>query len=109
MKEFKRVTLQDVAREAKVSYATVSAVLNGKDGQSIRVAQKTKEKILECTASLGYVPNMAARKLKNGTNSLIAVFTYEQIFPVESENGFPSAKSHVIGIAWRPNVFRIFT
>ncbi|MFA6906514.1 MAG: LacI family DNA-binding transcriptional regulator, partial [Sphaerochaeta sp.] len=88
MKEFKRVTLQDVAREAKVSYATVSAVLNGKDGQSIRVAQKTKEKILECAASLGYVPNMAARKLKNGTNSLIAVFTYEQIFPVESENEY---------------------
>ena len=88
MKEFKRVTLQDVAREAKVSYASVSAVLNGKDGQSIRVAQKTKEKILECAASLGYVPNMAARKLKNGTNSLIAVFTYEQIFPVESENEY---------------------
>lgn len=88
MKEFKRVTLQDVAKEAKVSYASVSAVLNGKDGKSIRVAQKTKEKILECAAALGYVPNMAARKLKNGTNSLIAVFTYEQIFPVESENEY---------------------
>ncbi len=88
MKDFKRVTLQDVAREAKVSYASVSAVLNGKDGQSIRVAQKTKEKILESAARLGYVPNMAARKLKNGTNSLIAVFTYEQIFPVESENEY---------------------
>ncbi|ADY12265.1 LacI family DNA-binding transcriptional regulator [Sphaerochaeta globosa] len=88
MKEFKRVTLQDVAKEAKVSYASVSAVLNGKDGKSIRVAQKTKELILECAARLGYVPNMAARKLKNGTNSLIAVFTYEQIFPVESENEY---------------------
>ena len=88
MKDFKRVTLQDVAREAKVSYASVSAVLNGKDGKSIRVGAQTKEKILECAARLGYVPNMAARKLKNGSNSLIAVFTYEQIFPVESENEY---------------------
>ncbi|MGE4584869.1 MAG: LacI family DNA-binding transcriptional regulator [Sphaerochaeta sp.] len=88
MKDFKRVTLQDVAREAKVSYASVSAVLNGKDGKSIRVAQATKEKILDCAKQLGYVPNMAARKLKNGSNSLIAVFTYEQIFPVESENEY---------------------
>lgn len=88
MKEFKRVTLQDVAKEANVSYASVSAVLNGKDGKSIRVAQKTKEKILESATRLGYVPNMAARKLKSGTNSLIAVFTYEQIFPVESENEY---------------------
>ncbi len=88
MKKFKRVTLQDVAKEAEVSYASVSAVLNGKDGQSIRVGAKTKEKILECAARLGYVPNMVARKLKSGTNSLIAVFTYEQIFPVGSQNEY---------------------
>lgn len=88
MNDFKRVTLQDVAREAKVSYASVSAVLNGKDGQSIRVAKKTKEKILESASRLGYVPNMAARKLKGASNSLIAVFTYEQMFPVESENEY---------------------
>ncbi len=88
MKEFKRITLQDVAKEANVSYASVSAVLNGKDGKSIRVGKKTKEKILECANRLGYVPNMMARKLKNGSNSLIAVFTYEQIFPVESENEY---------------------
>ena len=88
MKKFKRVTLQDVAKEAEVSYASVSAVLNGKDGQSIRVGAKTKKKILECAARLGYVPNMVARKLKGGVNSLIAVFTYEQIFPVGSQNEY---------------------
>lgn len=88
MSEYKRVTLQDVAKEANVSYASVSAVLNGKDGQSIRVGKLTKAKILECASRLGYVPNMAARKLKNGRNSLIAVFTYEQIFPVDAQNEF---------------------
>ncbi|MDT4762184.1 LacI family DNA-binding transcriptional regulator [Sphaerochaeta sp. PS] len=88
MKDFKRVTLQDVAKAAEVSYASVSAVLNGKDGQSIRVGAKTKEKILECAARLGYVPNMVARKLKSGNNSLLAVFTYEQMFPVESLNEY---------------------
>ncbi|WP_320128462.1 LacI family DNA-binding transcriptional regulator [uncultured Sphaerochaeta sp.] len=88
MSEYKRVTLQSVAKEANVSYASVSAVLNGKDGQSIRVGKETKAKILECATRLGYVPNMAARKLKNGRNSLIAVFTYEQIFPVDAKNEF---------------------
>ncbi|RFU94076.1 LacI family transcriptional regulator [Sphaerochaeta halotolerans] len=88
MKTFKRVTLQDVAKEAHVSYASVSAVLNGKDGKSIRVGTQTKEKILECAERLGYVPNMAARKLKSGSTSLIAVFTYEPMFPVESENEY---------------------
>jgi DNA-binding LacI/PurR family transcriptional regulator len=88
MSEYKRVTLQDVAREANVSYASVSAVLNGKDGKSIRVGKLTKAKILECASRLGYVPNMAARKLKSGKNSLIAVFTYEQIFPVDAHNEF---------------------
>lgn len=88
MKTFKRVTLQDVAREAHVSYASVSAVLNGKDGKSIRVGKQTKEKILECAERLGYVPNMAARKLKSGSTTLIAVFTYEPMFPVESENEY---------------------
>jgi DNA-binding LacI/PurR family transcriptional regulator len=88
MSEYKRVTLQSVAKEANVSYASVSAVLNGKDGQSIRVGKETKAKILECASRLGYVPNMAARKLKNGRNSLIAVFTYEQIFPVDAQNEF---------------------
>ncbi len=86
--EFKRVTLMDVAKEANVSYATVSAVINGKDGQSIRVGKETKEKILECAARLGYVPNLAAQKLKHGRNSMIAVFTYENMFPVESRNEF---------------------
>jgi DNA-binding LacI/PurR family transcriptional regulator len=88
VKPYRRVTLQDVAREAKVSYASVSAVLNNKDGQSIRVSEKTRAKILECAARLGYVPNMAARRLKGGSNSLIAVFTYEPIFPIESQSEF---------------------
>ncbi len=88
MSEFKRVTLQDVAKTAGVSYASVSAVLNPKEGTNIRISKQTRKKVLECAAKLGYIPNMAARKLKSGERSLIAVFTYEQIFPVEAENEF---------------------
>ncbi len=80
--------MQDVAKAANVSYAAVSAVLNGKDGKSIRVSEATKAKVQECADRLGYVPNLAARELKNGENSLIAVFTYETIFPVEFRNEF---------------------
>lgn len=88
MSAYRKVTLQDVAKAANVSYATVSAVLNGKDGISIRVSDTTKNTVLECAERLGYVPNLAARELKNGKNSLISVFTYENIFPVESRNEF---------------------
>ncbi len=86
--DFKRVTIHDVAKEADVSYATVSAVLSGKDGQRIRVSKATKEKVFECATRLGYVPNLAAQKLKQGSNSMIAVFTYENMFPVEYLNEF---------------------
>lgn len=84
----KRVTLDDVAKEAGVSLATVSAVLNNKVGRSIRVSEDRRKLVMECSKRLGYVPNVAARNLKTGENNIIAVFTYENFFPVEYKNEF---------------------
>lgn len=53
------VTIKDVAREAKVSVATVSRALNGSD----RVTPETRTRIERAAAQLRYVPLGAARSL----------------------------------------------
>ena len=85
----RRVTLSDVAERAGVSRATASAVLSGKEGKSIRVSDEKRREILEAAASLGYVPNTAAQHLKRGDdNHIIAVFTYENIFPTDPKSEY---------------------
>ena len=87
-RRYKKVTLKDVARKAGVSYACVSAVLNNPAESRIRVSENTKQKILEAADVLGYFPDITARSLKGAKKSLIAVFTYEKTFPVQSDNEF---------------------
>ncbi|TBR35912.1 MULTISPECIES: LacI family DNA-binding transcriptional regulator [Dyella] len=53
------VTIKDVAREAKVSVASVSRALNGHGG----VTAETLERIREVAARLRYIPHGAARSL----------------------------------------------
>jgi DNA-binding LacI/PurR family transcriptional regulator len=64
-------TSADVAREAHVSRATVSYVLNDVDNQTI--SNETRQAVLAAAGRLGYRPNPAARSLKTGRNNL-AVF-----------------------------------
>lgn len=83
----KRVTIKEVAAASNVSVAVVSTVLNGKIGK-IRVSEEKRSFIMETAKKLGYVPDISAQKLKTGDNHLIATFTYENIFPVESKTEF---------------------
>lgn len=53
------VTIKDVAREAKVSVASVSRALNGQGG----VTAETMERIRDAAARLRYIPHGAARSL----------------------------------------------
>jgi len=57
-----RVTLEDVAKKAGVSFKTVSRVLNNESN----VASKTLERVRQAIAELNYVPNSAARRLSRG-------------------------------------------
>ena len=50
-------TLDDVAREAGVSTATVSRCLNAPD----RVVKETRERVMQAVKTLDYTPNFAAR------------------------------------------------
>jgi LacI family transcriptional regulator len=67
-----RVTIRDVATEARVSTTTVSHVLNNVDGK--RVHPDTRARVREAAARLGYAPNALARSLRtqrSGTIGLI--------------------------------------
>ncbi len=74
----KRVTIYDVAKEAGVSLATVSRVING----SNVVKEPTKERVQAAIEKLGYKPNAIAQGLalqKTTTIGLVvpeASFTY---------------------------------
>jgi len=57
-----RARMSDVARLAGVSTKTASRVFSGDD----RVAEKTKQNVLEAAARLRYRPNILARNLRSG-------------------------------------------
>jgi LacI family transcriptional regulator len=63
------VTIYDVAREAKVSMATVSRVING----TAVVKDDTKRRVLEAISQLGYRPNAVARGLASKRTRTIGV------------------------------------
>jgi DNA-binding LacI/PurR family transcriptional regulator len=64
-----RVTLMDVARHCGVSRATVSLVLN----DSPLVAEKTRDRVRQAMAELGYVYNRAAASLRTKHSDAIGV------------------------------------
>ncbi len=63
------VTIKDVAREAKVSVATVSRVLNG----SGPVSDDTRHRIREIAARMRYVPHSGARSLITSKTETLGV------------------------------------
>ena len=65
----RRVTSADVARQAGVSRATVSYVLNATAGQTI--SPDTRERVLHAAALLGYAPSAAARMLRTGRSDVV--------------------------------------
>ncbi|MCJ2066021.1 LacI family transcriptional regulator [Methylobacterium sp. J-088] len=67
----KRVTSHDVARQAGVSRATVSLVLNR--SESVVIAKETRERVLRAAGELGYKPNSAARMLVSGQSETIGL------------------------------------
>jgi DNA-binding LacI/PurR family transcriptional regulator len=69
MKHMKRATVQAIAKEANVSLATVSYVLNGKGS----ISPETRERILTIARQMDYVPNRAARALRGARSNTIGV------------------------------------
>ena len=73
----KRITIRDVAREAKVSVTLVSFVMNAKrdkDGNlDCPVNAETAKRVLQVAQKLGYRRNFAAASLRSGKSNSIAV------------------------------------
>jgi LacI family transcriptional regulator len=68
----KRVTISDVAREASVSIAAVSRILNNSyDGFSAR--EETKQRVFAAVKKLGYRPSRAAVRLATGRHHAIGL------------------------------------
>lgn len=63
------ITIYDVAREANVSMATVSRVVNGNPN----VKPATRKKVLEVIDRLGYRPNAVARGLASKKTTTVGV------------------------------------
>lgn len=57
-----RATLEDVAREARVSRATASRVITGEGPAS----QQAHDRVMAAVEALGYIPDAAARALSGG-------------------------------------------
>ena len=80
-------TLEDVARAAGVSRATVSRVVNG----ATIVAPETTKLVQQAITELGYQPNRAARALVTRRTGVIAVVVPETDERVFTDPYFPMA------------------
>lgn len=67
----KKVTIRDIAREANVSVATVSYVLNNRT--DMRISDETRKKVLQIINLLNYTPNQSAKALATNRNRMIAL------------------------------------
>src|SRR5262245_955819 len=65
--------LIDVARQAGVSRATAAQVLNASGGQSVRVSEATRKRVLAVARAVDYRPNRVAQQLKGGRSRLLGV------------------------------------
>ena len=72
----KKITIYDVAREAGVSLATVSRVING----SSVVREKTRQKVLKVIEDLDFKPNQIARGLATSKTTTIAIIFPQSLF-----------------------------
>ena len=67
----KKVTVKDVAREAGVSVATVSYIMNNRTDQ--KISDATRKKVLQIANLLNYRPSHAAVSLATGKSNVIGV------------------------------------
>ena len=92
-----RPTLEDVARYAGVSRATVSRVVR----RDPNVASETVTKVDAAVAELGYVPNDAARQLKAGVSRAVGLVVLDSQNPFYASVSLAAgdeAEAHGIGL-----------
>jgi LacI family transcriptional regulator len=67
-----RITIDDVAREADVSYATVSRVINSKG----YVSAETRDRVMAAVTRTGYIVNRRAQGLASGRSQVVGLVVH---------------------------------
>jgi LacI family transcriptional regulator len=67
------VTIRQLSKMLGLSYPTVANILSGDKDRRDRHASDTQAKVLAAAAELGYLPNRAARAVKTGRFSTVAL------------------------------------
>jgi LacI family transcriptional regulator len=75
--------LSDVAKRVGVSPGLVSRLLNGDPQLTVR--EETRRRVLEAVEELGYVPNSAARALRQARVGALGLVVYRISNPIYSE------------------------
>ena len=92
------ITIKDVAKEAGVSLATISRVINGAEN----VSPEIRSRVQEAIKKLGYFPNNAARSLVKRQSGAIAVLLRDLHSPFYTdlikgfEDGAAETKHNVV-------------
>ncbi len=68
----KKITIKDIAREAGVSIATVSYVLNNREDK--RISEATKKKVLQIVNLFNYTCNFSAKYISSGKTNIVALY-----------------------------------
>ncbi|AUX72564.1 substrate-binding domain-containing protein [Erwinia pyrifoliae] len=82
MTKNKRITINDIARLAGVSKSTASLVLNGR-GKELRVAQGTRDRVLDIARQQHYQPSIHARALNASRSHTLGL-----VVPEMTNHGF---------------------
>ena len=81
MKNFKNITIKELAVRAGVSHSTVSRALNNHPA----IARETVERIQQLARELNYVPSHFARSLKTNRSHMLGVIVHRIADPFYSE------------------------
>jgi DNA-binding LacI/PurR family transcriptional regulator len=87
-------TIKDVAREAGVSIATVSYVLNNKNSF---YSEATRQQVLEAIQRIGYIPNVSGRNLKVNQSRLIG-YAAQHVLSGESSSAVMDQFSYYLAL-----------
>lgn len=68
-------TMKDISRLADISLSTVSIVLNGQ-GNDRNISKITQDKIWKIAAELNYTPNVAAKRLRKGSENRTTILIF---------------------------------
>ena len=82
----KNVTAKDIANACGISQATVSYVINNKEGK--KISDATRQLVLETARQLNYVPNSTARSMRTSRSMSIGI--------VSGRNNLSLGFSHVL-------------